>query len=114
MGVKEIPLSDKAKEIDDAYREAMGANAIEYVEDDIENTQNVEHDHGEDQRMESLLNNRARDDDNRPALITNWTDWLKEGAFYNYGGVYMFARLGMNVTMVSELFFELKLCFFIL
>lgn len=27
-----------------------------------------------------------------------WTDWLKETQFYIFGGVYMFARLALNVT----------------
>ena len=37
MGVKEIPLSAQAKEIDDAYREARGAAVIFSMEEDTSN-----------------------------------------------------------------------------
>jgi len=31
-----------------------------------------------------------------------WTDWLKETQFYIFGGVYMFARLALNVTATMQ------------
>jgi hypothetical protein len=35
----------------------------------------------------------------KPKQGKDWKGWLKEGAFYNYGMVYMLVRIAVNVTM---------------
>jgi len=45
----------------------------------------------------------SRNTENRNAK--DWKGWLKEGAFYVHGGVYMFARLAMNLTMTAIPFY---------
>lgn len=70
--IKEHILSDKAKKYEEEYREKL--------------------DPGSTATMNSSLTNKKK------AGGKQWSDWLKEGQFYIFGFVYMFARLALNTT----------------
>lgn len=50
---------------------------------------------------ESIEQNKAEKSKNGK----DWKAWLKEGAFYNYGLVYMLVRVAVNVTMTVQPFY---------
>ena len=37
--------------------------------------------------------------------LRKWSDWLTEGQFYVFGGVYMMVRIAVNVTMSIQPFY---------
>lgn len=55
---------------------------------------------GED-AAKSLENNR----NSAAKQGKDWIAWLKEGAFYNYGAIYMLVRICVNVTMTVQPFY---------
>ena len=60
-------------------------------------------------RNQSVVDRKdENENENRKTVSENvkdWKGWLKEGAFYVHGGVYMFARLAMNLTMTAIPFY---------
>jgi len=86
VGIQEARLTRQAQEYDKLYRKGNQAAS---------NGDNREDRDGGDNSGRQTMSQTVKD----------WKGWLKEGAFYVHGGVYMFARLAMNLTMTAIPFY---------
>jgi Na+/melibiose symporter-like transporter len=91
VGIQEVRLTNDAQYYDQIYRR-KGQTIINRSNNDPANPDgSPEHENND--------RNTMSDD------VKQWSGWLKEGAFYVHGAVYMFARLAMNLTMTAIPFY---------
>jgi len=88
VGVQEVRLTNDAQYYDQLYRRKN--QPISDRSDEVSPN-------------ERNGNNNSRN--TRSGNAKDWKGWLKEGAFYVHGAVYMFARLAMNLTMTAIPFY---------
>ena len=106
IGVREIPLSEEAKRLDDIYKSSQ-EHSLKLMEGDASYNGQMAKLNDSDKPSQLIpdIEEEEGGAQNKPGEITHWSQWLKEGAFYVHGVVYMFGRLAMNVTMTLMPFY---------
>lgn len=92
MGIQETRLTDDAQYYDNIYKRKNQS---------IHSADNLVTDSDDNAGQNKKDNVRASLSQN----VKDWKGWLKECNFYIHGGVYMFARLAMNLTMTAIPFY---------
>lgn len=89
VGIQEVRLTNDAQYYDQLYKR--------------KNQSMINHSNkGEEKQKEEGEENKRV---SMNKAVKDWKGWLKEGAFYVHGGVYMCARLAMNLTMTAIPFY---------
>lgn len=89
VGIQEVRLTDDAQYYDNIYRR-KGQSVLNRSNNAPQASGEIAQNQNEASISES---------------VKGWKGWLTEGAFYVHGGVYMFARLAMNLTMTAIPFY---------